>query len=62
MKLIPEVRAIIKQRFDAAKPGEADRNISALAREYGVSRQYIQFIVHPERLTKVRTSAKERSK
>ena len=36
------------------------QSLASLAREYGVSRRTIQFVVYPERLTKNREKAKKR--
>lgn len=60
MKLKPETRAEIKRRWDDL-PLDA-RNISAFAREYKVTRQYIQFIVYPERYQRMRDKREKRER
>lgn len=55
-KLTPEDKDDIRYLFSR------EPNISKLARQYGVSRAYIRFIVYPEKLEKNREQRRERNK
>lgn len=55
-KLSEADKASIREEWEA---GKAQRQ---LAREYGVSRRLISFIVHPDKLTEARRLFRERQK
>lgn len=59
MKVSKEDREMIRMLYEADPKGW---NISALAREYQISRQYVQFILFPERQEKNYQLRKARNK
>lgn len=59
MKVSKEDREMIRMLYEADPKGW---NISAIAREYRISRQYVQFILFPERQEKNYQLRKARNK